>query len=111
MKKLIRILPPLACLLLAAGPALAAGDPQAGQTKSQPCQACHGANGMSVDPMYPNLAGQYASYLQQALTDYRDGTRKNPIMSGFAAALSDQDIADLAAWFSSQQGLQVISSN
>ena len=92
-------------LLLTATSALAGGDEQSGKEKSQTCVSCHGDTGMSVSPQYPNLAGQYADYLEQALSDYRDGDRNNAIMAGFAAALSDQDIKDLAAYFSSQEGL------
>ena len=84
----------------------AKGNAAAGQEKAKICEACHGATGESVDPSYPNLAGQYASYIVQALGDYRAGKRSNPIMAGFAAELSNQDIQDLAAWFSKQEGLQ-----
>jgi cytochrome c553 len=87
----------------------AKGNASAGQEKSKVCEACHGTTGKSVDPTYPNLAGQHASYLAQALIDYRSGARTNPIMAGMAANLSNQDIADLAAWFASQQGLQDLS--
>ena len=73
--------------------------------KSAMCQACHGADGNSTDPQYPKLAGQHASYLAQALEDYRSGARKNPIMAGFAGGLSDADIANLAAYYASQKGL------
>ena len=93
------------------GAALAGGDPVAGQRKSEPCLACHGERGVAVDAMYPNLAGQYASYLEKALKDYRDGSRSNPLMSGFATNLSDPDIEDLAAWFASQEGLEVLSGD
>ncbi|HNR91039.1 MAG TPA: cytochrome c [Dokdonella sp.] len=97
--------PRLATLVLAvtafAAPAFAAkGDVEAGKQKSVACQACHGADGNSIDPMYPKLAGQYADYLAHSLHGYRDGTRNNAIMAGFAATLSDQDIADLAAYYS-----------
>jgi len=81
----------------------------AAEEKSKVCEACHGVTGKSVDPTYPNLAGQHASYLAQALGDYRSSARTNPIMAGMATNLSNQDIADLAAWFSSQQGLQDLS--
>ena len=84
----------------------ARGDATAGQEKARVCEACHGATGQSVDPIYPKLAGQYESYLMQALADYRSGRRTNAIMAGFALNLSNQDIADLAAWFSKQEGLQ-----
>jgi len=82
-----------------------AGDAAQGKEKSQTCVSCHGETGMSVSPQYPNLAGQYEDYLVQALTDYRDGDRDNAIMKGFAVGLSNQDIKDLAAYFSSQEGL------
>jgi len=81
-----------------------AGDPVAGEQKSATCAACHGADGVSAIPSNPILAGQYASYLEFALKSYRDGSRQNAIMAGFAAALSDEDIEDLAAWYSSQTG-------
>ena len=94
-------------LLLTAPMALQAkGDAAAGQEKAKVCEACHGPTGKSVDPTYPNLAGQYRSYLMQALSDYRSGSRTNAIMAGFATNLSNQDIADLSAWFSKQEGLK-----
>lgn len=98
-------------LLLAALPvtAMAKGNPQAGKEKSTTCQACHGLDGKSIDPSYPNLAGQYASYLEKSLRDYRDGRRTNPIMAPMAANLSNQDIEDLAAWYASQEGLEDLS--
>ncbi len=67
------------------------------------CAACHGADGNSNQPTNPRLAGQYKSYLRQALTSYKDGTRENAIMSGFAAQLSKKDIKDLAEYFASQK--------
>lgn len=69
------------------------------------CAACHGDRGISAMGMYPNLAGQHRSYLIHSLESYRDGTRKNPIMAGFAAALTDEDIQAIALYFSSQKGL------
>jgi cytochrome c553 len=86
--------------------AIAKGDPEAGKAKSVPCQACHGVDGQAITPEYPNLGGQYASYLVKALRDYRDGRRKNVIMAPMAANLTDQDIEDLAAWYASQEGLR-----
>lgn len=100
----------LALLLLALPLSLAAkGNPASGKEKAKTCEACHGPDGKSVDPSYPNLAGQHESYLQKALGDYRSGRRTNAIMAGFAAPLTDQDIEDLAAWFSSQHGLKDLS--
>lgn len=66
------------------------------------CGACHGTHGVARQPMFPNLAGQYDSYLKQALHAYRSGQRKNAIMNAQAANLSDKEIDKLAAWFSSQ---------
>lgn len=86
------------------GSAQAAGDSTAGAEKAATCAACHGAEGIPQINTYPILAGQYPSYLTHALQSYRDGTRQNAIMAGFAGALSDQDIADLAAYFSSLPG-------
>ena len=88
--------------MLTAGLAVAGGDAAAGKEKSATCAACHGEDGNSQIETNPILAGQYASYLEHALKGYRDGSRQNAIMSGFATQLTDQDIADLAAWFSSQ---------
>lgn len=88
------------------GTVQAGGDTTAGKTiAEQKCQACHGTEGNGTDPQYPRLAGQYADYLVKALSDYKSGARKNPIMSGFAAGLSKQDQKDLAAWFAGQTGV------
>jgi len=89
-----------ALLALTATQTFAAGDPARGKTKIATCVACHGQDGNSVDPQYPRLAGQYADYLAQALHEYKDGQRNNAIMKGFAATLSDQDIQDVSAYFS-----------
>ena len=94
----------LLALLLSSSLVSAAGDPEAGQEKSATCAACHGVEGVSNGPQWPILAGQYASYLEHALQGYRSGVRENAIMQGFAAQLTDDDIEDLAAWFSSQTG-------
>ncbi len=85
------------------------GNSEAGKAKSQVCQACHGVDGNSSDPTYPRLAGQYEDYMIKALQDYKSGARKNAIMNGLAAPLSEQDMADLAAFYASQDsGLAVI---
>ena len=89
---------------LATTPTLAAGHIDDGKAKAVVCFACHGADGNPADPQYPRLAGQYNLYLQQMLHEYKDGRRNDPIMKGFAANLSDQDIEDLAAYFSSLPG-------
>ena len=96
----------LVTLLLAASTSvMAAGDPTAGREKSQTCQACHGADGNAENPMYPILAGQYQTYLLHALKAYKSGDRNNAIMAGMVAGLSEQDMADLAAYYASQKGL------
>ena len=87
----------------------AKGNLEAGQQKSQTCQACHGVDGQSLDPNYPNLAGQHENYLVKALSDYRSGKRSNAIMASFASQLTNQDIEDLAKWYSSQDGLKDLS--
>lgn len=69
------------------------------------CAACHGADGVGTLPENPTLAGQHADYLAQALDDYRRGKRKNPIMGTFAAQLTKQDVAAIAAYFAMQPGL------
>lgn len=90
-------------LAASATPAFAAqGDIEAGKAKAVVCQACHGADGNAgVDPQYPRLAGQYSDYLARALHEYKNGNRKNPIMAGFVATLSDADIQNLASYFAS----------
>jgi len=90
--------------LTLAMPALAGGNAEAGKQKAaQVCAACHGAEGNKpTAPENPILAGQHPDYLVHALKDYKSGKRDNPIMKGFAATLSTQDMEDLAAWFSSQ---------
>ncbi len=100
-----------ALLLSLPSPALAA-DPEAGQEKATAlCIACHGEDGNSPLPENPRLAGQYSDYLELTLREYRAGIRTNPIMMGMAASLTDEDIANLAAWYSSQTGLTVLSKD
>ncbi len=93
-----------ATISLAAGtaPAMAAGDAAAGKTKSATCAGCHGMDGNSVNPEWPNLAGQHPKYIEKQLKDFKAGTdRNNATMAGMVAALSETDMADLAAYFSS----------
>lgn len=92
-----------ACLLLS--PAHAKGNAEAGKAKSAACAACHGPAGVSEVPNFPTLAGQHRDYLYHALRDYKSGKRKNPIMAGQVASLSDADMADLARYYSQQPGL------
>jgi cytochrome c553 len=78
-----------------------AADAAAGKAKAATCAGCHGAAGVSAVPIYPNLAGQKEAYLVAQLKAFKDGTRANPIMAPMAKPLSDDDIANLAAYFSS----------
>lgn len=88
---------------LALSPIAHAGDVERGASISMTCAACHGAQGVSPLPaMYPDLAGQSQAELVEKLEAYRSGENDNPIMAAQAANLSDQDIADLAAYFSAQ---------
>lgn len=85
------------------GAAHAAGDPEAGKAKAASCAACHGADGNSVNPEWPKLAGQHAAYLAKQLYYFQDGERENATMSGMVANLSDQDMQDIAAFYASQK--------
>lgn len=86
--------------VMASGAAVAA-DAAAGKAKSATCAGCHGAEGVSGNPLWPNLKGQKDAYLVKQLKAFRDGTRSDPMMSPMAKPLSDDDIANLAAYFSS----------
>jgi cytochrome c553 len=89
-----------ACGMFVAANSQAAGDAEAGKKKSEACVGCHGLSGKSNNPLYPHLKGQQKMYLIKALKAYRDGKRNDPMMSSFAKSLSDDDIADLAAYYS-----------
>ncbi|HFD12517.1 MAG TPA: cytochrome c [Crenotrichaceae bacterium] len=84
------------------------GDPVAGKKKAKNCATCHGNKGKSSSPGFPNLIGQYETYLIHSLTQYKMGKRKNPMMTGMTAALSEEDIKNIAAFYASQKkGLSV----
>jgi cytochrome c553 len=102
MKKILLIALSLAC-----GASAYAADPAAGKEKSKVCVACHGESGAGMSAMqdFPKLAGQYNDYLVRALKDYQSGARKNAVMADQAKNLKPADIADIAAYFSSQQAL------
>jgi cytochrome c553 len=86
-------------------PVHASGNYEAGKAKSTTCAGCHGADGVSTVASFPILAGQNRDYLYEALKDYKAGKRKNPIMAGMAGSLSDEDMQDLATYFSKQKGV------
>ena len=77
-----------------------AGDAAAGKVKAATCAGCHGANGISAVPTYPNLAGQKEAYLAKQLHAFKDKTRTDPTMNAMAAPLTDAEIADLSAYYS-----------
>lgn len=93
-------------LVFLATTAMAKGDIEAGKSKTQTCVACHGPDGNSVVPNWPKIAGQYENYLDKELKDFRlgeKGPRFEASMYAMVAALSDQDIADLSAFYASQK--------
>lgn len=77
---------------------------KSGEELAAPCAACHGPTGVSPSGAFPTIAGQHATYIEKALLDYKSGERKNAIMAGQVANLSEGDISKLAAWFSKQEG-------
>jgi cytochrome c553 len=91
-----------ACGLFLGQLAFAEGSAEKGQAKSTPCAACHGADGNSVNPEWPSLASQHPQYINKQLHAFKSGARQNPLMTPMAQPLSDEDIEDLAAYFSKQ---------
>jgi len=91
----------LIAMVLAVGGAQAAGDIEVGKTKSAVCMACHGPDGNSPNPMWPKLAGQHPSYLEKQLHDLKSGARTDPMMAPIVAPLNDEDMENLAAYYSS----------
>lgn len=82
------------------------GDPARGKLLNETCITCHGENGKALAPAYPNLGGQHEVYLRESLIEYKkgpEGARNNPIMLGMVATLSEQDMADLAAYYAAQE--------
>jgi cytochrome c553 len=88
----------LAVVWLAPAVALA-GDPQSGKVKARACIPCHGKDGLSKRPDAPNIAGQNPFYMDLQLKKYRSGERRNPVMNVVANSLSDEEIADLVAYY------------
>ena len=106
MKKTIVILASILITFLS-NPILAAGDTEAGQAKSATCMGCHGLAGNSTIPNFPKLAGQGKAYIVKQLQYFKSGERGNAMMAGVALSLSDQDMEDVAAYYS----IQTISEN
>ena len=87
--------------------ALIAADAEAGKNKSALCAGCHGADGNSLNGIWPTLAGQHASYLVKQIKDFKSAERADPVMQGMVAALAEEDIQDIAAYFASQKAKPV----
>ncbi|MDH5425379.1 MAG: cytochrome c [Gammaproteobacteria bacterium] len=100
MKRTLLTLASVAILGLSSN-AIAAGDVAAGKAKAATCMGCHGANGISSTPMFPNLAGQKAAYTAKQLKAFKDGSRKDGTMNAMAKPLSPADIDNLAAYYES----------
>lgn len=93
-----------AVLMMISGQSIAA-DIDAGKSKAaEVCASCHGTDGKGIAPNFPHIGGQHRTYIEKALTDYKSGERKDPIMNGMSAALSEEDIDNLAFYYSSQSG-------
>ncbi|PCJ46245.1 MAG: cytochrome c4 [Moraxellaceae bacterium] len=102
MNRLTKTLSIVLMILANAGIAQAAGDAAAGKTKAAVCAGCHGADGNSMIPSFPKLAGQNERYFVKQINDIKSGARTIAAMTGIVAGLKEQDIADLAAYFASQ---------
>jgi len=88
-------------LAISSGSAVAEDSIEAGKTKAAMCAGCHGANGISANDLWPNLAGQQKGYLEKQITAFKSGERKDPMMNSMVQALSDQDIKNISAYYSS----------
>src|SRR6202051_5257177 len=86
---------------IASNPALPPGSVETGAAKAVVCQACHGANGNSANPEWPSLAGLGADYIAEQLKNFKEGKRPNPVMMPNAMTLTDDDMANLGAYFDS----------
>ncbi|SFJ79527.1 c-type cytochrome [Methylophaga sulfidovorans] len=102
MKNLLKITM-LGMVVTMSAQAIAAGDINAGKKKAAVCAACHGTDGNSLSDAFPKLAGQNAGYLEKQLANFKSGERKNALMAPMVANLSEQDMADLAAYFASKK--------
>ena len=101
MKRQILTVLSAIALSTAANVSIAGGDAAAGKSKAASCAGCHGAAGISAVPTYPNLAGQKEAYMVKQMKAFKDGSRKDPTMNAMAKPLSDKDMANIAAYYSS----------
>ena len=92
--------------LLSGAVVQAAGDTEAGAAKAAVCTGCHGPGGISVNALWPNLAGQHPEYLEKQIKAFRDGSRVEPTMQPFVLTLNDTDIADIVAFFTTRKTCQ-----
>ena len=106
MKKLF--VTSFAVILFLTATSINAADPELGKEISKQCVTCHGEDGNSPAPNFPRLAGQHEDYLVYALESYKLGTRKNAIMAGIVTALSEEDMKNVAAFYSMQIGLKKV---
>jgi len=93
----------LSVALVVSSPVMAAGDASTGKGKAVACAACHGSDGNSPSDMFPKLAGQHESYITKQLADFKSGARINAVMAPMVANLSEQDMADLGAFYASKK--------
>ena len=103
MKTTLTLLCAAVAMMLHGAVWAAGGDAAAGKQKAQACFACHGEDGRAetgMTPTPPRIAGQHEDYLIKAMEDYASGARQNPVMMGFSEKLTDEDRADIAAYFS-----------
>lgn len=101
MKRQILTLLSAVALATAANVSIAGGNAAAGKAKTATCAGCHGQNGISMIPMYPNLAGQKEAYLVKQIKNFKEGVRKDPTMNAMTKPLSDDDINNIAAYYAS----------
>ncbi|VAW60296.1 Cytochrome c4 [hydrothermal vent metagenome] len=101
MKKQVLTLLAASVLAMSASSAMAGGDAAKGKAKAASCGACHGADGISKVPTYPNLKGQKSAYVVKQLKAFKSGARKDPTMNAMSKPLSDADMANLAAYYES----------
>lgn len=99
MRKQVLTLLAASVLAISASSATAGGDAAKGKARAASCAGCHGAKGISMAPIYPNLAGQKAGYITKQLKAFKSGARKDPTMNAMAKPLSDADMANIAAYY------------
>lgn len=103
MKKKLQTLSIALALASAASILHAEGNISAGKQKAASCTSCHGDNGNSMVATFPKLAQQHSSYLERQLRAFKDGSRSDPMMSAMALALTDEDMADISAYYAAQK--------